>query len=59
MNFSLSSRYASKYLAFPLVALLLPLSGNAQPAFPNKVIKVVVPVAPGGGADAVARMITE
>ena len=59
MNFSLSSRCASKYLAVPLVALLLPLSGNAQPAFPNKVIKVVVPVAPGGGADAVARMITE
>lgn len=58
MKFSLSSRYASKYLAFSLVALL-PLSGNAQPAFPNKVIKVVVPVAPGGGADAVARMITE
>ena len=59
MNFSLSNRCASKYLAVPLVALLLPLSGNAQPAFPNKVIKVVVPVAPGGGADAVARMITE
>ena len=59
MNFSLSNRCASKYLAVPLVALLLPLSGNAQPAFPNKAIKVVVPVAPGGGADAVARMITE
>jgi tripartite-type tricarboxylate transporter receptor subunit TctC len=59
MNFSLSNRCASKYLAVPLVALLLPLSGNAQPAFPNKVIKVVVPVAPGGGADGVARMITE
>jgi len=59
MNFSLSSRYASKYLALPLVVLLLPLCGNAQPAFPNKVIKVVVAVAPGGGADAVARLITE
>lgn len=59
MIFSLSSRYASKYLAAPLVALLLPLSGSAQPAFPNKVIRVIVPVAPGGGADAVARMITE
>lgn len=59
MKFSLSSRYASKYLALPLVVLLLPLCGNAQPAFPNKVIKVVVAVAPGGGADAVARLITE
>jgi tripartite-type tricarboxylate transporter receptor subunit TctC len=27
--------------------------------FPNRVIKLIVPVAPGGGADAVARMVTE
>ncbi len=59
MNFSLVSCCVSKYLAVPLVALLLPLSGIAQAVFPNKVIKVIVPVAPGGGADAVARMITE
>ncbi|MDB5851684.1 MAG: hypothetical protein JWP29_5436 [Rhodoferax sp.] len=32
---------------------------QAQPAFPSKVIKVIVPVAPGGGADMVARMVTE
>jgi tripartite-type tricarboxylate transporter receptor subunit TctC len=59
MNFSLSSRKAGKYLAAPLIALVLPLTGIAQSAFPNKLIKVIVPVAPGGGADAVARMITE
>jgi tripartite-type tricarboxylate transporter receptor subunit TctC len=47
-------------LATALAALLLsPSFGQAQPAFPSKVIKVIVPVAPGGGADAVARMVTE
>jgi tripartite-type tricarboxylate transporter receptor subunit TctC len=60
MNCTLSSRYASPYLAAALVAaLLLPVCSNAQPAFPNRVIKLIVPVAPGGGADAVARMVTE
>lgn len=60
MNFTLSGRRVGKCLAAPLVALLLlPLLGNAQSAFPNRVIKLIVPVAPGGGADAVARMVTE
>ena len=38
--------------------LLLPGQSQAQAAFPSKVIKVVVPVPAGGGADAVARMVT-
>jgi tripartite-type tricarboxylate transporter receptor subunit TctC len=59
LNISLAGRCASQYLAAPLVALLLPLCGHAQTPFPNKVIKVIVPVAPGGGADAVARMVAE
>jgi tripartite-type tricarboxylate transporter receptor subunit TctC len=60
MNCTLSSRYASPYLVAALfAALLLPVCSNAQPAFPNRVIKLIVPVAPGGGADAVARMVTE
>lgn len=54
---------ASKYLAALLFsALLMPVCGhaqNAQGAFPNRFIKLIVPVAPGGGADAVARMMTE
>ena len=32
---------------------------HAQAVFPNRVIKVIVPVAPGGGADMVARMVTD
>ena len=42
-----------------LLALLQPLAAHAQPAYPNRLIKLIVPVAPGGGADAVARMVTE
>lgn len=60
MPLRVSSRCASKYLAAPLLAiLLLPLVSNAQIVFPNRVIKLIVPVAAGGGADAVARMVTE
>ena len=60
MNFTLSSHRAGKYLAAPfLAAMLLPFVGNAQSVFPNRVIKLIVPVAAGGGADAVARMVTE
>ena len=39
--------------------MLSPSQGLTQPAFPNRVIKIIVPVAPGGGADAVARMVAE
>lgn len=35
------------------------LACHAQTPFPNRVIKVIVPVAPGGGADMVARMVTD
>ena len=37
----------------------VPLACHAQTAFPSRVIKVIVPVAPGGGADMVARMVTD
>ncbi|PIT72871.1 hypothetical protein B9Z39_14355 [Limnohabitans sp. JirII-29] len=47
-------------LAAVCAALLAgPLCSNAQTAFPSRVIRVVVPVAPGGGADMVARMVTD
>ena len=54
--------FAAPLAAVLSVLVLLPSYGQAQPAqptFPSKVIKVIVPVAPGGGADAVARMVTE
>lgn len=59
MNHLLSYRHVTKHIAVLIVAVLLPVLGQTQTAFPNKVIKLIVPVAPGGGADAVARMVTE
>lgn len=51
---------ASRFLATAFFsALLLPVVAQAQTPFPSKPIKVLVPVAAGGGADSVARMITE
>lgn len=60
MNFNNRNTFARKLLIVPFVApqLLVPIS-HAQTPFPNKVIKLIFPVAPGGGADALARMVTE
>ena len=38
---------------------LLSLPAWAQPVFPNKAIRYIVPVAPGGGSDFVGRTVTE
>ena len=38
---------------------LLALPAHAQSAFPNKPIRYIVPVAPGGGSDFVGRTVTE
>jgi tripartite-type tricarboxylate transporter receptor subunit TctC len=59
MNCLLSSALVNRRLAAVMVSLLLPPLSQAQTPFPAKVIKLIVPVAPGGGADAVARMVTE
>jgi tripartite-type tricarboxylate transporter receptor subunit TctC len=37
--------------------LLTPRAGRAQAAFPNRAIRIIVPVAPGGGVDTFARLI--
>ena len=43
-----------------LLLALLPFSALAQPTdYPTRAIKLVVPVPPGGAADAMARMIAE
>ncbi len=58
MRFSFVARRFPGNLAAVLAALLLvPSYSLAQSAFPNKVIKLIVPVVPGGGADAIARMV--
>jgi len=40
-----------------LVAATLPGTGLAQPAWPVKPVRIVVPLAPGGGTDTVVRML--
>lgn len=42
-------------------ALLLafPLAGHAQPAYPTKPIKLIVPFPPGAGTDSVARFVAQ
>ena len=60
MNFIFPRPWAAKSLAPVLLAsMFFPFLSHAQVAFPNRVIKLIVPVAPGGGADAVARIVTE
>ena len=46
------------FIAAALVLASAPmLLAHAQQAYPNKVIKIVVPTAPGGGNDAMARIV--
>ena len=40
-----------------LVLVLSAVVATAQDKYPNKSIRVIVPVAPGGGTDFIARLI--
>src|SRR5215213_7984297 len=47
-----------RFIAAALVLASAPMvPAHAQQTYPNKVIKIVVPTAPGGGNDAMARIV--
>ena len=53
-------RRAAKCLAIALASFAVFCgSSQSETLFPSRVIRLIVPVAPGGGADAVARMLSE
>ena len=50
-------RHVSNFALAALAAASLLGAGNAQAAFPERPITLIVPWAAGGGTDAVARQI--
>lgn len=49
---------AVRFVLVAAVLALLPVTAMAQ-AYPSKMIRIIVPFAPGGGADLVARVFGE
>ena len=51
------------HMILPVAAIGLlaagPLTAAGQGAYPNRPVKIVVPISPGSGTDVVARMVAE
>lgn len=54
-------RFLTRFCALASLALAVwsPLPATAQDGYPNKAIRLVVPVPPGGAADGMARLVAE
>ncbi|QHI98707.1 tripartite tricarboxylate transporter substrate binding protein [Xylophilus rhododendri] len=48
-----------KFLSFSLLALALAAGAQAQTAYPNRPIRMIVPFPPGGGTDILARLVSQ
>jgi tripartite-type tricarboxylate transporter receptor subunit TctC len=48
----------ASWAGFMTLAALIPTRGTAQTAWPTHPVRIVVPFAPGGGADLIARMLS-
>jgi tripartite-type tricarboxylate transporter receptor subunit TctC len=57
MQRSVDRRAALRRVLGATCAVLAPRAVRAQAVFPNRTIRIVVPVAPGGGVDTFAGLI--